>query len=329
MIAAARRDPMARSQVSFPPGGRTISTCGAPSSGSPVSGSVSRVSTLTGVSSAPSTGSSARAACIASSNAAAWSFSSSRALARSTKPGETGTPSSIAIRRAARSDGTFPYPLSSTAAALIPAPYEMVPGYAPGGASAVVSFPQHRHSSDGSSHRSPTGRSSRPRSAPTTSRLHSPRPGSPRTPSTPPAHPRSSARPDHGPGTGPRRGARAAAALAVLALLPLRGIPVPALGLAALFGPDRLLRARRPRVAAVHAQPTFQFGDPQLKPTFPVQRRRQLRPQHRVLAVLRLHHSPQPGQQFTLLPGTAWACTVSAKPSCCIRASSGDPAAAT
>ena len=95
------------------------------------------------------------------------------------------------------------------------------------------------------------------------------------------------------------------AALAVLAPLPLRGIPVPALGLAALFGPDRLLRARRPRVAAVHAQPAFQFGDPQLKPTLPVQRRRQLRPQHRVLAVLRLHHSPQPGQQLTLLPGTA------------------------
>ena len=152
MIAAARREPIARSQVSFPPGGRTMRTCGAPSFGSPVSGSVSRVSTLTGVSSAPSTGSSARAACIASSNAAAWSFSSSRALARSTKPGETGMPSSIAIRRAARSDGTFPYPLSSTAAALIPAPYEMVPGYAPGGASAVVSFPQHRHGSDGSSH---------------------------------------------------------------------------------------------------------------------------------------------------------------------------------
>ena len=61
-------------------------------------------------------------------------------------------PSSIAIRRAARSDGTFPYPLSSTAAALIPGPYEMVPGCAPGGASAVVTFPQHRHSSDGSSH---------------------------------------------------------------------------------------------------------------------------------------------------------------------------------
>ena len=54
VIAAARREPMARSQVSFPPGGRTISTCGAPSSGSPVSGSASRVSTLTGVSSAPS-----------------------------------------------------------------------------------------------------------------------------------------------------------------------------------------------------------------------------------------------------------------------------------
>ena len=35
---------------------------------------------------------------------------------------ETGMPSSIAISRAARSDGTFPYPLSSTAAPLIPVP---------------------------------------------------------------------------------------------------------------------------------------------------------------------------------------------------------------
>src|SRR6266567_516277 len=74
----------------------------------------------------------------------------SQALARSTNPGETPMPSSMPISRAARSGGTFPYPLSSTAAALIPAPYEMVPGCAPGGASAVVSFPQHGHSSDGS-----------------------------------------------------------------------------------------------------------------------------------------------------------------------------------
>ena len=93
------------------------------------------------------------------------------------------------------------------------------------------------------------------------------------------------------------------AALAVLAAFPLRGVPVLPLGLTALFGPDRLLRAGRPGVAAVHAQPAFQFGDPQLKPAFPVQRRRQLRPQHRDLGVLRLHHSPQPGQQLTLLPG--------------------------
>jgi hypothetical protein len=61
VIAAARREPSARSHVSFPAGGRMISTCGDPSSGSPVSGSLSGVSTLTGVSSAPSAGSAASA----------------------------------------------------------------------------------------------------------------------------------------------------------------------------------------------------------------------------------------------------------------------------
>ena len=212
-------------------------------------------------------------------------------------------PSSIAIRRAARSDGTFPYPLSSTAAALIPGPYEMVPGYAPGGASAVVSFPQHRHSSDGSSH------SVTRRVIFTSQTCAHDAPAS--------AHPGQAApHPEHSAGGPPSPlvritvpgQARAGvpglpAALAVLAPLPLRGIPVPALGLAALFGPDRLLRTGRPGIGAVHAQAAFQFGDPQLQPAFPVQRRRQLRPQHRDLGVLRLHHSPQPGQQLTLLPG--------------------------
>ena len=109
VIAAARRDPSARSQVSFPPGGRMISTCGARRPASPVSGSSSGVSTLTGVSSAPSTGSAASAACIASSNPASCQPAvQPAALARSTNPGDTGTPSSMPIRCAARSAGTFP-----------------------------------------------------------------------------------------------------------------------------------------------------------------------------------------------------------------------------
>jgi hypothetical protein len=122
VIAAARRDPSARSQVSFPPGGRMISTCGDPPSGSPVSGSSSGVSTLTGVSSAPSAGSAASAARIASSNPASWSLTSSRLAALSTNPADTGMPSSMPIRCAVRSAGTFPYPASSTAAVLIPGP---------------------------------------------------------------------------------------------------------------------------------------------------------------------------------------------------------------
>jgi hypothetical protein len=121
VIASCLREVSARSQVSFPPGGRTISTCGAPS-GSPVSGSGSGVTTLTGVSSAPSAGSAASAACIASSNPASWSLPSSRELALSTNPGETGTPVSMPIRSAARSAGTFPYPVSSSAAVFTPGP---------------------------------------------------------------------------------------------------------------------------------------------------------------------------------------------------------------
>jgi ricin-type beta-trefoil lectin protein len=93
------------------------------------------------------------------------------------------------------------------------------------------------------------------------------------------------------------------AALTIAVTLPLGGIPDLPLGLTPLFGPDRLFRRRRPGVAAVHAQPTFQFRDPQLLPApqFPLSR--QFRQQHRDLGVLRLHHSPQPGQQRTLLPG--------------------------
>ena len=151
-MASARREPSARSQVSFPPGLRITSTCGDPVSGSPVCVSLSGVSTLTGVSSAPRAGSAASAACIASSNPASWGFASRRALALSTNPGETGMPSSIRIRCAARSAGTFPYAASSTAAVLTPGPYAMVPACAPGGATAVVTCPQHGQASIGSSH---------------------------------------------------------------------------------------------------------------------------------------------------------------------------------
>ena len=93
------------------------------------------------------------------------------------------------------------------------------------------------------------------------------------------------------------------APLAILVSLPLRFLPLPASGLAPFLRPDRLFRRRRPGVRAVLAQPAFQLRDPQLQPPVPLQRSIQLRPQHRVLSVLRRHHSPQPGQQDTLLHG--------------------------
>ena len=112
-----------------------ISTCGAPgavfsvSSGS-CSPSSSRPagcgallsSTFTGVSSAASAFSPASAASMASSRPAVPSCAASRALALSTQPGETGTPSSMAMTCAARSGGTFPYAVSTTAAAVSTAP---------------------------------------------------------------------------------------------------------------------------------------------------------------------------------------------------------------
>ena len=99
--------------------------------------------------------------------------------------------------------------------------------------------------------------------------------------------------------------ARLPAPLAVLAALPLRRIPPLPLRLAALLRPDALLRRRRPGVSAVLPEPTFQLRDPQLQPAAQLPLGRQLRAQHRVLGVLGLDHSPQPGQQLTLLPGTS------------------------
>ena len=87
-----------------------------------MSGSASGVTTFTGVSSAPSAGSAASAARIASSNPACRSRSSSRLLALSVNPAETGMPVSMPIRSAARSAGTFPYPVSSSAAVFSPGP---------------------------------------------------------------------------------------------------------------------------------------------------------------------------------------------------------------
>ena len=85
------------------------------------------------------------------------------------------------------------------------------------------------------------------------------------------------------------------AALAVLAPFPLRFLPLPPPGLAPLLGPDGLFRRRRPGVAAVLPEPAFQVRDSQLQPPLPFQRRRQLRPQHRVLGVLRLDYGPAAG----------------------------------
>jgi hypothetical protein len=121
VIVSCLREAIAYSQVSFPPGGRTISTCGAPC-GSPACGPMAGVTTLTGVSSAPSAGSAASAAFIASPNPAPCSRWSSRVLALSTQPGDTRIPVSMPIRAAVRSAGTFPYPASSSAAAFSPGP---------------------------------------------------------------------------------------------------------------------------------------------------------------------------------------------------------------
>jgi hypothetical protein len=79
-------------------------------------------STFTGVSSAASAFSPASAASIAASNPAFPSCAASRPLALSTQPGETGTPSSMAMTCAARSGGTFPYAVSTTAAAFSTGP---------------------------------------------------------------------------------------------------------------------------------------------------------------------------------------------------------------
>ena len=55
---------------------------------------------------------------------------SGRPLALSMNPADTGIPGSMPIRCAARSAGTFPCAVSSTAAVLTTGPYEMVPGCA-------------------------------------------------------------------------------------------------------------------------------------------------------------------------------------------------------
>ena len=88
------------------------------------------------------------------------------------------------------------------------------------------------------------------------------------------------------------------APLAVLPALPLRFLPPRP---PRHFRPDPLLRARRPRIRAVHPQPALQLRQPQLKPAFPLPRRFQLRPQRGVLHILRPGHLAQPRQQVTLL----------------------------
>src|ERR1019366_4729076 len=99
-----------------------------------------------------------------------------------------------------------------------------------------------------------------------------------------------------------------AAGLAVLAPLPLRGIPVAPLSTAPLSGPDTLLRRRRARIGAVHPQSSLQLRDPQLQPSQQLPLRLQIRPQPGVrdpqrgkLGVLRLDHRTQPRSQLTLL----------------------------
>ena len=134
-MAPLRREPMAFRNVSRPSGVRTMSTCGAPAAAAPSfsSGSLSSSTgaagcgaflsvTFTGVSSAASTPSAVSAAIIASSNPPPASCADTRAAALSTHPAETGTPSSMPMTCAARSAGTFPYAVISTAAAFSTGP---------------------------------------------------------------------------------------------------------------------------------------------------------------------------------------------------------------
>ena len=80
------------------------------------------------------------------------------------------------------------------------------------------------------------------------------------------------------------------APLAVLAALPLRLLPRPA----RFLRPDSLPRRRRPRIRAVHRQSALQLRQPQLQLSPQLPLRIQLPAEHRILGVLRLHHSPQP-----------------------------------
>lgn len=47
-------------------------------------------------------------------------------------------------------------------------------------------------------------------------------------------------------------------------------------------------------------EPTFQLGDLQLQPAVLLPRHLEFRAEHRVLSILGLDHSPQPGKQLTL-----------------------------
>jgi hypothetical protein len=84
---------------------------------------------------------------------------------------------------------------------------------------------------------------------------------------------------------------------AVLTAFPLRPLPRPP----RFLRPDPLLRRRRPRIRAVHRQPALQLRHPQPKPPPQLPLGIQLPPEQRNLGVLRLHHSPQPRQQLSLL----------------------------
>src|SRR5271165_3848442 len=109
------------------------------------------------VSSAASAFSPASASSIAASNPALPSCVASRPLALSTQPAETGTPSSTPITCAARSGGTFPYPVRPTAAAVSTGPQDTEPTCALSGGSANVTVPQQGHAKPGSAHRPPSG----------------------------------------------------------------------------------------------------------------------------------------------------------------------------
>ena len=213
------------------------------------------------------------------------SCAASRAAALSTQPGETGTPSSMAMACAARSAARSRTRSAAPPQHSAPARKTPSPAYAPGGGAANVTVPQHGHAA----RQRPLGR------LPDDLRVNDLRPPRARSLRT------------------IQSGLAAAALRRRIRVLALIRVRIPRQALALMPGcPPRLrplrrsrsdcCRARRasspqsapssgrPRIRAIHRQTAFQLRQPQLQPPPQLPPGIQLPPQHRVLRVLRLHH---------------------------------------